>query len=65
MIGESSTITLNTKKVLERSGIFSLLNSEKPTRIYVFEEFNWIKKEVKNAKYLKNVSITEILEKTR
>jgi uncharacterized protein (DUF362 family) len=63
MIGESSTMTTNTKKVLEKVGVFNILNSKKPARIYVFEEFNWIQKEIKNGKYLKNVSITEIIEK--
>jgi uncharacterized protein (DUF362 family) len=63
MIGESSTMTLNTKKVMEKLGIFKLLDLETPPRIYIFEEWGWKRKEIVNGKYLKSVSITEILER--
>jgi len=63
MIGESSTMTLNTKKVMDKLGIFKLLGLETPPRIYVFEEWQWKKKEIPQGKYLKSVSITEILER--
>jgi uncharacterized protein (DUF362 family) len=63
MVGESSTMTLNTKKVMEKLGIFKLLDLETPPRIYVFEEWQWRKKEIPQGKYLKSVSITEILER--
>jgi uncharacterized protein (DUF362 family) len=63
MIGESSTMSLNTRKVMEKLKIFDLQNSEKPPRIYVFEEWGWIKKEIPNGKYLKSASISEILER--
>lgn len=63
MVGESSTMTLNTKKIMEKLGVFRLLELNPPPRIYVFEEWNWIRKEVPQGKYLKNVSITEILER--
>jgi len=69
IIGESSTVTMNTRKIMEKLGIFKLLDMETPPRIYSFEEDNrinktgenWIKKEIPGAKYLKNVSIPEIL----
>jgi uncharacterized protein (DUF362 family) len=63
MVGDSSTMTLNTKKVMEKLGIFKLLDLETPPRIYVFEEWEWKKKEIVKAKYLKSVSVTEILER--
>jgi len=63
MIGESSTMSLNTRKVMEKLGIFDLLNMEKSPRIYVFEEWGWVKKEIRNGKYLKSVSIPKILER--
>jgi uncharacterized protein (DUF362 family) len=63
MIGDSSTMTLNTKKVMDKLGIFKLLNLETPPRIYVFEEWQWKKKEIPQGKYLNSVSITEILER--
>jgi uncharacterized protein (DUF362 family) len=63
MIGESSTVSFNTRKIMEKLNIFDLLNLEIPSRIYVFEEYQWFKKEVLNAKYLKSVSLTEILDR--
>lgn len=63
MIGESSTMTLNTKKVMERLKIFDLLNLEPSPRIYVFEERNWIKKEIPGGRYLKSVFLPEILDR--
>jgi len=63
MIGESSTMSLNTRKVMEKLKIFDLEKMEKPPRIYVFEEWDWIKKEITDGKYLKSVSIPEILER--
>ncbi|TRZ64001.1 MAG: DUF362 domain-containing protein [Spirochaetia bacterium] len=63
MIGESSTMTLNTKKILGKAGVFELLEMKTPPRIYTFEEGAWVKKEIPGAKYLKKVSIPEILER--
>ncbi len=63
IIGESSTMTLNTRKILGKAGVFELLEMKIPPRIYVFEEENWVKKEIPGAKYLKKVSIPEILER--
>jgi len=63
IIGESSTMSLNTKKVMEKLRVFELLDLENPPRIYIFEEFEWRKKEIPQGKYLKSVSITEILER--
>lgn len=61
MIGDSSTYTFNTRKIMEKLKIFDLLNLEQPPRIYVFEEGEWAKKEIPETKYLKNVSLPEIL----
>ena len=63
MIGDSSTMTLNTRKVMEKLKIFDLLNMEPPPRIYPFEEGEWIKKEIPEAKYLKSVSIPKVLDR--
>lgn len=63
MIGESSTMSMNTRKILEKRGVFDLLNMEQPPRIYVFEEGKWIKKEIPNGKFLKSVYAPEILER--
>jgi uncharacterized protein (DUF362 family) len=63
MIGESSTMSFNTRKIMEKLGVFKLLDLDLPPRIYVFEEWPWIKKEIKNGKYLKSVLVPEILER--
>jgi len=62
MIGESSTMSFNTRKIMEKLGVFKLLELDQPPRIYVFEEEEWIKKEV-GGKHLKSVQIPEILER--
>lgn len=63
MIADSATMSLNTRKVMERLGVFELEKMENSPRVYTFEEKNWIKKEIPEAKYLKKVSITEFLER--
>ena len=63
IIGDSSTMSLNTKKVMKEIGVFELENMDTPPRVYVFDERKWIKKEVPDGKYLKNVSVSEYLDK--
>jgi len=63
MLGESSTMSLNTKKIMEKLGIFELEKIERPVRIYVFEERDWIKKEIPDPKYLKSLTVSEFLDK--
>lgn len=63
MVGDSSTMSLNTRKVMEKLHVFDLLDMPLPPRIYVFEEGEWIKKEIPGGKYLKSVSMPEILDR--
>ena len=63
MVGDSSTMSLNTRKVMERLKVFELEEMEFPPRIYVFDERKWIKKEIPDGKYLKSVYLTEYLER--
>jgi uncharacterized protein (DUF362 family) len=63
IIGESSTMTLNTRKVLEKRGVYELLKLNPSPRIVVFEEKNWVKKEIPDAKFLKKVKIPEVLDR--
>jgi len=63
MIGDSSTVSLNTRKVMEKLGVFQLQNMETPPRIYVFEERDWVKKEIPGAKFMKSISLPEILDR--
>ena len=63
IIGDSSTMSLNTRKVMEKIGVFELEKMERPPRIYVFDERKWIKKTIPEGKYLKNVSVSEYLDR--
>lgn len=63
MIGDSSTMSLNTHRVMEKLGIFELEKMETPPRIYNFDERKWVRKEIPNGRYLKSVAVTEFLEK--
>jgi uncharacterized protein (DUF362 family) len=62
-VGDSSTVTLNTKKVLEQKGFYKLLEMETPPRIYIFEEGKWVALPIPNGIYVKKVSVPEILTK--
>jgi len=63
MLGDSSTMSLNTRKVMEKLDIFSLEKEKNPPRIYVFEDRKWIRKTIAEADYLKSVSLSEFLER--
>jgi len=63
MIGDSSTMSLNTRKIMQKLGVFDLEKIENPPRIYNFDERKWIKKQIPGAKYLKTVSLTEFLKR--
>jgi len=63
MIGESSTMSLNTRKIMEKLKIFDLENMKQPPRIYVFEERKWVRKEIPDGKYLKRVTVTNFLDR--
>lgn len=61
MVGDSSTMSINTRKVMEKLKVFDLEKMERPARVYVFEERPWIKKEIPKGRYLKSVNLSEIL----
>ncbi len=63
ILGDSSTMSLNTRKIMEKLGVFDLEKMKHPPRIYVFEERDWIKKEIPGAKYLKSVSVSHYLDR--
>lgn len=63
-VGDSCTMSMNTRKVMEKLGVFDLETREQSARAYVFEERKWINKEIPGAKYLKSAAITEILERS-
>ncbi len=63
IIGDSSTMALKTRTVMEKLGIFDLEREMLPApKILVFEEGIWVKKKILQGKYLKSVSLPEILD---
>jgi len=63
IIGDSSTMSLNSRKVMEKIGVFELENMETPPRVYVFDERGWVKKEIPGGKYIKKIFVSEFLER--
>lgn len=63
MVADSSTMSLNTRKAMERIGVFDLEKRERPARVYVLEEREWVKKKIPNARTLKSVSIPKLLDR--
>lgn len=63
LVGDSSTMSLNTREVMEELGVFELENMSPAPRIYVFDERDWREKEIPGGQYLKKVSITEYLDR--
>ena len=63
IIGDSSTMSLNSRKVMEKIGVFELENMERPPRVYVFDERGWVKKDIPDGKYLKSLFVSEYLDK--
>jgi uncharacterized protein (DUF362 family) len=64
IIGDCSTMALKTRQVMEKLGIFDIGKEILPApNILVFEEEKWVKKKIPKARYLKSVSLAEILDK--
>lgn len=62
IIGDSSTMTANTKRVMQQLGIFELEKMTRPPRIVAFEEERWVKKKIPSGQYLKSVYVPQILD---
>lgn len=63
ILGDSSTIHARTNTVMKKLNIFELEKLDPSVQIYNFDKNKWIKKKIPNAKYLKSVSIPDILDK--
>jgi len=61
IVGDSSTLSMNTRKVMERKGLFKIVKKYL-IKIYNFDEYEWNKKIV-NGVYLKKARITEFVDK--
>jgi len=62
-LGDSCTMALDTKKVMEKLGIFELQNLNPPPKIIIFDEGQWVKNKIPEGKYLKTASLPEVLQK--
>ncbi len=62
IIGESSAFYLSAEKVMKDLNVFQLEEIDSRIEIHNFENHNWIKKEIEGAKYLKKVSVPELLD---
>lgn len=63
IVGESSTYSRNTRKEMNKLGVFDLEKENPAPKVYIFEEREWVKKEVPDGKYLKKVTVPKILDK--
>lgn len=62
-VGDSSTFSQKTEKVMKKKGVYKLEKKYKNVKIINFDKFDWKRKTIKNAKYLKKVSVTEWLDR--
>lgn len=62
ILGESSTHFLNTREVMEEKKVFDLVKNL-GVEVIVFDEHPWVKKRIKEGKYLKEASIPALVEK--
>jgi uncharacterized protein (DUF362 family) len=62
IIGDSCTFSQNTRKVMEKLNIFDFEKMKPAPRIVIFDDYKWVKKSVPSAKYLKTVSVSELLD---
>ena len=61
ILAESSTYYLNTRKVLEKTGALNL-SQKLGVRFHIFDNEEWVKKEIPQGKYLKKASLPKILD---
>jgi len=63
MVADSSTMSLNTGKVMEQIGANEIETMAKPARLYNLDEREWVKKKIPQGRVLKSVSIPRLLER--
>lgn len=62
IVGESSTRSQNTRTNLEKLNLFDLEKIDQKVKVISFDEGQWVKKEIKDGKYLKSISVPEVLD---
>jgi uncharacterized protein (DUF362 family) len=67
IVGESSTFTIrnhsiSTQKTLCKACVYNLEKSIQPPEIYIFDDHQWVTKQIPEGKYLKKVSVPKIMD---
>lgn len=67
IVGESSTFTIKnhsitTQKTLCQACVYELEKLEGKPEIYIFDDHEWVTKNIENAKYLKKVSVPKMMD---
>lgn len=62
IIGDSSTVYLKTRKVMEEIGVFDLEKTVPNVRVAVFEEGEWVRKKIPGGKFQPCVAVPKILD---
>ena len=67
IVGDSSTISLTNhakflKNNFEKVGLYELLKLGNQIEIMVFDEYEWITKEIQQGKYLKAIKVPKVLD---
>lgn len=62
IIGDSCTMSENTRKVMNKIGAFDMEKIDKRIEVMPFDEHPWVRKEIPKGKYLKKVSVPKILD---
>ncbi|MBN2016289.1 DUF362 domain-containing protein [Candidatus Dojkabacteria bacterium] len=63
ILGDSCTFSQNTRKVMETLKIFDFKKMQPAPKIMALNEHKWVRKEIPNGKFLKCVSVPEILDR--
>lgn len=62
IVGESSTFYQNTRKNIEKLGLFELERINARVKVLSFDDGKWIKRKVVGGQFLKTISVPEILD---
>lgn len=67
IVGESSTLSItnhsaSTKKILCTTCVYDLEQAPRPPEVIIFDDHEWVKKDVPGAKFLKTVSVPKIMD---
>ena len=63
ILGDSSTLSLNTREIMEKLRVFELEEMERAPKVYVFDERSWVQKEIPEGKYLKKIYVSQYLDR--